>query len=115
MPWPDLIRPSIALEWNPASPGTKTRFALLPGGDRKSTQKKSPAFRQGLLHSRLSTLACELAVLSGILHWLFTLAAARILLLLTGLLAATLLLLARLLVLLARILVLVAHVGKLPC
>jgi len=82
------------------------------------------SWREDQEKARLSTglslhsLTSELAVLIGILHGFLTLTAARILLLLTGLLAATLLLLAglltRVLVLLARILVLVAHVGNLP-
>ena len=78
--------------------------------------KQGPAFRQG---PRYTCLLFELAVLFGFLHGFLALTAARILLLLTGLLTATLLLLAGLLarglVLLARRLVLVAHVWDLPC
>jgi hypothetical protein len=65
------------------------------------------------------SLTSELAILIGVVHGFLALTAARILLLLTGLLTTALLLLAglltRVLVLLARVLVWVAHIRDLPC
>src|SRR6476646_3971855 len=80
--------------------------ALLP-------KKKSPAFRRdlpALAYSKSELVTALLALLIGVLAL-----TVRILLLLSGLLAAALLLaglLTRVLVLLARILVLVAHSGS---
>ena len=64
------------------------------------------------------SLTSELAILIGVVHGFLALTAARILLLLTGLLTTALLLaglLTRVLVLLARVLVWVAHIRDLPC
>jgi hypothetical protein len=82
-------------------------FTLTAG--RRPSQRKSPAFRQGLPYSRFTF---ELAIHIGVLGRFLALTAARILLLLTGLLTTALLLLAglltRVLVLLARI-ILIGH------
>jgi hypothetical protein len=77
-------------------------------------KRKAPPFGGAFLYSRFTF---ELAVHVGILAGFVVLTAARILLLLTGLLTTALLLawlLTRVLVLLARF-VLIAHLRDLPC
>jgi hypothetical protein len=88
-------------------------FVYLNGTGGDALQAKNPAFRRGFpCFCSVKSLAAAGSLLAGVLTL-----TVRVLLLLTGLVAAALLLaglLARILVLLARVLVLIRH-QDLPC